>query len=185
MDDRLAEAIVQLYRVVHQYPRPRELAVCPRCAVADVDPARLAAGGPSRPLSWRPCGDSLLSLPDNVLRHFLPRVLEVLLGDRWAAFEFGLKRLKGRTTGWPRRRRRHSHPPRRSPRTRANLHARPLTRHPNDSGTPRAAHQQSRAPRSGPDFRVELRKAVLFCPTAHSLQRWNRRRAAGLPMPRA
>jgi hypothetical protein len=31
----------------------------------------------------------------------LPRVFEVLLSDQWAAFEFGLSGLKGRTTGWP------------------------------------------------------------------------------------
>ena len=43
----------------------------------------------------------VLSLPDDALRHFLPRVFEVLLGDQWTAFEFGLNRLKGRTTHWP------------------------------------------------------------------------------------
>jgi hypothetical protein len=43
----------------------------------------------------------VLSLPDDALRHFLPRVFEVLLGEQWAAFEFGLSGLKGRTLDWP------------------------------------------------------------------------------------
>jgi hypothetical protein len=100
LDNPLAEAIAALYTVFEPYPRPAELAFCPMCAAADVDPARVAHAG------LRDWSDAdlvaihVLSLPDDALRHFLPRVFEVLLGDQWAAFEFGLSGLKGRTTGW-------------------------------------------------------------------------------------
>jgi hypothetical protein len=97
LDSQLAEAITRLYMVFDHYPRPEELAVCPMCATAEVDSARLARA------DLRDWSDAdlvaihVLSLPDDALRHVLPRVFEVLLGDQWTAFEFGLNRLKGRT----------------------------------------------------------------------------------------
>ncbi|WP_131829101.1 hypothetical protein [Mycobacterium numidiamassiliense] len=101
LENQLAEAITRLYSVFDCYRRPGELAVCPRCAAADVDPARLARADVRDWSDADLVAIHVLSLPDDALRHFLPRVFEVLLGDQWAAFEFGLKRLKGRTIGWP------------------------------------------------------------------------------------
>jgi hypothetical protein len=101
LENQLAAAITELYGVFGQYPRPEELEVCPLCAAAHVDPARLAGA------DLRDWSDAdlvaihVLSLPDDELRHFLPRVFEVLLGEQWSAFEFGLSGLKGRTTDWP------------------------------------------------------------------------------------
>lgn len=101
VDSQLAEAITRLYTVFDRYPRPAELAICPMCATADVDPARLAHADVRDWSDADLVAIHVLSLPDDALRHFLPRVFEALLGDQWAAFEFGLNGLKGRTTGWP------------------------------------------------------------------------------------
>jgi hypothetical protein len=100
LDNQLAEAIARLYTVFDHYPRPEELPACPICATADVDPARLARGDLPDWSDADLVAIHVLSLPDDVLRHFVPRVFEVLLGDRWTAFEFGLNGLKGRTTHW-------------------------------------------------------------------------------------
>jgi hypothetical protein len=101
LDSQLAEAITRLYPVFDCYRRPGELAVCPRCAAADVDPARLARADVRDWSDADLVAVHVLSLPDDALRHFLPRVFEVLLSEQWAAFEFGLSGLKGRTIDWP------------------------------------------------------------------------------------
>lgn len=71
------------------------------CAPADIDPARLALADVRDWSDTDLVAIHVLSLPEDALRHFLPRVLETLLSDRWAAFEFGLSGLEGRTTDWP------------------------------------------------------------------------------------
>jgi hypothetical protein len=101
LNTELAEAIARLYTVFSSYPRPRDLAVCPMCATADFDPARLVRADLSDWSDADLVAIHVLSLPDDGLRHFLPRVFEVLLSEQWAAFEFGLSGLKGRTTNWP------------------------------------------------------------------------------------
>lgn len=97
----LAEAMRALYAVFDGYPRPAQISICPTCAYRGIDPARLA----SAPLRQWSGGDLVaihaLSLPDDELRHFLPRVFEVLLSKDWAAFEFGLGMFGGRVAGWP------------------------------------------------------------------------------------
>jgi hypothetical protein len=101
LDTQLAAAITRLYTAFGQYPRPNDFDVCTYCSTADVDPSRLAQA------NLRDWSDAdlvaihVLSLPDDALRHFLPRVFEVLLGKQWSAFEFGLSGLKGRTVDWP------------------------------------------------------------------------------------
>jgi hypothetical protein len=99
LDSQLQDAITRLYLVFTSYPRPDIPPVCALCG-AGVDQARL------RHTDLRAWSDAdlvaihVLSLPDDELRYFFPRVLEVLLGDQYAAFEFGLSGLKGRTTDW-------------------------------------------------------------------------------------
>jgi hypothetical protein len=101
LDTQLATAVAQLYTAFERYPRPAAWEVRPTYAAAHVDPARLA-GADVR--DWSDAdlvAIHVLSLPDDALRHFLPRVFEVLLGEQWAAFEFGLSGLKARTLDWP------------------------------------------------------------------------------------
>jgi hypothetical protein len=101
LDTYLTAAITQLYTAFGQCPRPNDVEVCTYCATANVDPARLARA------DLRDWSDAdlvaihVLSLPDDALRYFVPRVFEVLLGEQWSAFEFGLSGLKGRTRDWP------------------------------------------------------------------------------------
>lgn len=101
VDSQLAAAITRLYTVFAHYPRPAQPPICPLCATADVDPTRLAHADVRDWSAADLVAIHVLSLPDDALRHFMPRVLETILGERWAAFEFGLSGLKGRTTDWP------------------------------------------------------------------------------------
>lgn len=102
MASRLDHAIERLYSVFGGYPRPDGLTVCDLCASDEVDPGRLATA--RRVRDWSAAdlvAVHVLSLPADAMRHFLPRVLETLLGDQWQAFEFGLSAVQGMTRDWP------------------------------------------------------------------------------------
>lgn len=100
MNDELAVAIQSMYAVFARYSRPDDVSICPTCAEAGTDPAHLAHADLPDLSGGDLVAIHVLALPDDALRHFIPRVFEVVLGEQWHPFEFGLSGLQGRTADW-------------------------------------------------------------------------------------
>jgi hypothetical protein len=97
----VAKALDRLYRQFAGNPFPENLVVCPRCgpewSTEDI------ASTPLRSLSGRQLDAiHVVSLDDPALRHFFPRLVELLLIEPAPPFDFvlGLHRLKGRIPQW-------------------------------------------------------------------------------------
>jgi len=95
------EAVERMYVRFGGYPLPGNLEPCPECgpesSAADIAATSLCS------LSGRQL-DALhvVSLGDDALRHFFPRLVELLLVEPAPPFDFvyGLHRLKGRLPAW-------------------------------------------------------------------------------------
>ncbi len=94
-------AIERMYARFGRYPLPGNLEPCPECgpgsSAADIAATSLCS------LSGRQL-DALhvVSLADDALRHFFPRLIELLLTEPAPPFDFvyGLHRLEGRLATW-------------------------------------------------------------------------------------
>ncbi|KKC06543.1 hypothetical protein [Mycobacterium nebraskense] len=97
----VAEALERMYMRFAGNPFPRNVMVCPRCG-PEWSTEGIASTSP-RALSGRQL-DALhvVSLDDTALRHFFPRLVELLLLEPAPPFDFvsGLHRLKGRLPKW-------------------------------------------------------------------------------------
>jgi hypothetical protein len=95
----LARLIEPVYQQFAGYPCPRELWVCPVCG-----PEWSAAQICSTPLrsvsSSQLSAVHVMSLDDDGLRYFLPRLVELLLVEPSPWFDFRLSDLKGRSPAW-------------------------------------------------------------------------------------
>lgn len=92
--------VERLYETFAPYPLPADLAVCEQCgpqwSVTDLRKTSL------RSLSLLQLeAVHVIALDDNGLRHFFPRLIELLRGEHSPAFAFDLSRLKGRMPSWP------------------------------------------------------------------------------------
>jgi hypothetical protein len=98
----ISAAVERLYKQFEGYPFPRNLSVCDQCgpewSIEDI------ASTPLRSLSgWQLDAVHVLSLDDDALRHFFPRLVELLLLDPYQSFDFAnliLHTLRGRLTAW-------------------------------------------------------------------------------------
>ena len=99
-----AAAIAHCYRVFGGYPLPARLWICPQCA-PDRSAAELART-PLRALSFADLDAvHVMSLDDDALRHFFPRLIELLLVTPAPVFDFRAADLKARIAGWSARER--------------------------------------------------------------------------------
>lgn len=94
-----AAAIAHCYRVFGDYPFPARLWICPQCA-----PNRSAAELARTPLRALSFADldavHVMSLDDDALRHFFPRLIELLLVTPAPVFDFRAADVKTRIAGW-------------------------------------------------------------------------------------
>jgi hypothetical protein len=99
----IGAAVDRLYKHFEGYPFPRNLSVCDQCGRPEWSVDDIAST-PLRSLSgWQLDAVHVLSLDDDALRHFFPRLVELLLIDPYQSFDFVnliLHTLKGRLTAW-------------------------------------------------------------------------------------
>jgi hypothetical protein len=96
---QLAESVAALYDVFAGYPRPRDPWICPQCApgLTGAELARV----PLRSLSFGHLDAvHVMSLDDDALRHYIPRLFELLLLTPAPVFDFRVADLKDRAAGW-------------------------------------------------------------------------------------
>lgn len=99
MPSPLTSALDRLYATFAGYPCPRQVWVCSQCgpewSADDIraTPLRALTGAQLEALH-------ITSLDDDSLRHFFPRLLEVLMTEPKPAFELCLSMLKGRLPAW-------------------------------------------------------------------------------------
>ncbi len=95
----LTASLERLYRQFSVYPCPADLEVCEQCGPEwSADDIR---GTPLRSVSLpQLCAVHVMSLDDDALRHFFPRVMDVLLHTDSPVFDFRLADLKQRLPAW-------------------------------------------------------------------------------------
>jgi hypothetical protein len=93
------KSIAALYEVFAEYPAPANLWVCPQCA-----PELTAADVSATPLGSLTFGQlsaiHVMALDDRALRHYFPRLMELLLVTAAPVFDFRVSELKSRIGGW-------------------------------------------------------------------------------------
>lgn len=95
----LAAPLTRVYAEFADYRCPQDLWVCPQCGPEFS--ARDICATPLRLVSFSQLeAVHVMSLDDDTLRYFFPRLAELLLVDPWQAFSFRLSRLKGRLLAW-------------------------------------------------------------------------------------
>jgi hypothetical protein len=101
--DELPSAVTtvvdHIYELFGGYRCPEDLWVCPQCGPHFS--ARDICSTPRRSLSFSQFDAvHVMSLDDDVLRYFFPRLVELLLREPSPSFDFRLSRLKGRVPAW-------------------------------------------------------------------------------------
>jgi len=96
----LADPIERTYDRFAEYPAPAQLWVCPQCgpewSAEDIRTTSLRSLSLAQLVAIH-----LMSLDDDSLRHFFPRLMELLLQTASPVFDFRLTDLKDRSPGWP------------------------------------------------------------------------------------
>lgn len=96
---RLSDSVERIYRQFAAYPCPADLWVCEQCgpegSAADI------RATPLRSLSLpQLVAVHVMSLDEDALRHFFPRLMELMLQTPSPVFDFRLADLKDRLAGW-------------------------------------------------------------------------------------
>ena len=93
-------SLERLYRQFSVYPRPTEVLVCEQCAPPNTA-ARDVLATPLRSLSLPQLhAVHVMSLDDDALRYYLPRLVELMLNTSSPVFDFRLSELKQRIPAW-------------------------------------------------------------------------------------
>jgi len=89
----------RIYEQFARYPFPRSVSVCEQCGPEWTVAAITAT--PLRSLSLpQLCAIHVMTLDDDGLRHFFPRLMEVMLHTPWPVFDFRLADLEMRFPQW-------------------------------------------------------------------------------------
>jgi hypothetical protein len=92
-------SVERLYRQFSVYPRPSDITVCPQCG-PEWSRADIIAT-PLRSLSLAQLGAvHVMSLDDDGLRHFFPRLMELMLETPAPVFDFRVADFKTRIPAW-------------------------------------------------------------------------------------
>jgi hypothetical protein len=93
------KSVAALYEVFADYPAPAGLWVCQQCG-----PELTAAGVSATPLGSltfeQLTAMHVMALDDDALRHYFPRLMELLLATPAPVFDFRVSDLKSRIGGW-------------------------------------------------------------------------------------